>query len=98
MSQHKNKLNREKQARVRLFYVATKVPTQCKEVLSRQNKPSCDRTSKLNAKESCRDMKNGPRHQILTSPRSYVATSEQRYNKKSSSMETSLYRDRLSWS
>ena len=63
MSQHGNELNREKQGRNRLLYVATKVSTQRKEVLSGHNKLSHDRTSKLNIEESCRDMKNGSRQQ-----------------------------------
>ena len=40
MSQHKDKLNIDKQGRDRLFYVATKIPTQGREVLSRHNKLS----------------------------------------------------------
>ena len=56
MSQH-NKMNREKRGRDRLLYVATKISTQCKEVLSRHNKLGHDRTSKLNTKQSCRDSK-----------------------------------------
>ena len=57
MSQHKNKMNREKLGHDRLLYVATKISTQCKEVLSRHNKLGRDRTSKLNTDESCRDSK-----------------------------------------
>ena len=57
MSQHRNKLNREKRGRDSHLYVAIKVSTQCKEVLSRYNKLGCDKTSKLNTEESCRDMK-----------------------------------------
>ena len=98
MSQHRNKPNKEKRGRDRLLYVATKVSTQCKEVLSRHNKLGHDRTSKLNTEESCRDMKTGSRQQILRTPRSHVATSEQSCNKKSSIVAISLYRDRLSGS
>ena len=77
MSQHKNKLNREKRGCDRLLYVATKISTQCKEVLSRHNKLGHDRMRKLKTEESCRDRKTGSRQQILTTPRSHVATSEQ---------------------
>ena len=59
MSQHINELNRDKQGHDRLLYVAIKVSTQCKEVLSRHKKLGCDRMSKLNTKESCSDMKIG---------------------------------------
>ena len=48
MSQHKNKLNREKRGRDRLLYVGIKNSTQCKEVLSRHNKLGRDKTSKMN--------------------------------------------------
>ena len=96
MSQHINKLNREKRGHDRLLYVVTKVSTQCKEVMSRHNKLGCDRTSKLNTEESCRDMKTGLRKQILTTLRNHVATSEQSCNKKSSSVAISLCCDRLS--
>ena len=58
MSQHRNEMN---SGHDRILYVATKVPTQCKEVLSRHNKLSRDKTSKLNTEETCRDMKNGSR-------------------------------------
>ena len=61
MSQHRNKLNREKRGCNRLLNVVTKVSTQCKKVLSRHNKLGCDRTSKLNTEESYRDMKTGSR-------------------------------------
>ena len=61
MSQHRNKLNREKRGRDRLFQVATKVSTQCKEVLSRHNKLGRDITIKLNTEESCHNMKTGSR-------------------------------------
>ena len=37
-SQHKNKLNTDKQGHDRLFYVTTKIPTKGREVLSRHNK------------------------------------------------------------
>ena len=81
MSQHIDKLNREKQGRDRLFYVATKISTQCKEVLSRQNKLGHDRMIKLNTEKSYRNMKTESRQQILTMPRSHVATSKQSCNK-----------------
>ena len=61
MSQHRNKLNKEKRDRDILLYVATKVSTQCKEVMSQHNKLGRDRTSKLNTEESCRDMKTRSR-------------------------------------
>ena len=61
MSQHRNRLNREKRGCDRLLYVMTKISTQCKEVLSQHNKLGRDRTSKLNIEESCRDMKTGLR-------------------------------------
>ena len=57
MSQHKNKLNREKRGRDRLLYVVTKISTQGKEVLSRHNKLGHERMSKLNIEEPCLDMK-----------------------------------------
>ena len=95
MSQHRNKLNREKRGRNRLLYVATKISTQCKEVLPRHNKLGRDRMSKMNTEESYRDMKTRLRQQILTTPRIHVTTSEHNCNKKSSSVATSLYRDRL---
>ena len=75
MSQHRNKVNKEKRGHNILLYVATKVSTQCKEVLSLHNKLGRDVTSKLNIEESCRDMKTGSRQQILTTPRSHVTTS-----------------------
>ena len=61
MSQHINKLNREKRGRDRLLYVAINISTQCKEVLSRHSKLGRDRMSKLKTEESCRDMKSGSR-------------------------------------
>ena len=61
MSQHKNKLNKEKRGLDRLLYVTTKISTQCKEVLLRHNKLGHDKTSKLNTEESYRDMKTGSR-------------------------------------
>ena len=61
MAQHRNKMNRKKQGRDKLFYVVTKVPTQNKEVLSLHNKLSLDITIKLNTEESCRYMKTGSR-------------------------------------
>ena len=61
MSQHKNKLNREKRGRAKPLYVVTKNSTQCKEVLSRHNKLGRDRTSKLNTEESYCDRKTGSR-------------------------------------
>ena len=39
---HKDKLNIDKQGCDRLFYVATKIPTQGGEVLLRHNKLGCD--------------------------------------------------------
>ena len=63
MSQHINNLNREKQGRDKLFYVVTKISTQCKEVMSRQNKLGHDRMSKLNTKVFYLDMKIGSRQQ-----------------------------------
>ena len=59
MSQHRNKLNRQKRGRDRLLYVTIKISIQCKEVLSRHNKLGRDRMSKLNTEESCCDMKIG---------------------------------------
>ena len=59
MSQHKNKLNKEKRGHDKIFQDTTKVLTQCKEVLSRHNKLGRDRMIKLNIEESYRDMKNG---------------------------------------
>ena len=38
MSRHRDQLNTNKQGRNRIFYVATKIPTQGREVLSRHNK------------------------------------------------------------
>ena len=76
MSQHRNKLNREKRGRDRLLYVMKKILTQCKEVLSRHNKLGRDIMSKLNIEESCCDMKTRSRQQILTTPSGHVATSE----------------------
>ena len=96
MSQHRNKLNREKRGLDRLLYVATKISTQFEEVLSQHKKMGRDITIKLNTEESCRDMKTGSRQQILTTPRSQVATSKQSCNKKSSSVATSLCQDKLS--
>ena len=61
MSKHKNKLKREKRGRNRLLYVATKVLTQCEEVLLRHYKLGRDITIKLNTEESCRDRKTGSR-------------------------------------
>ena len=75
MSQHRNKLNREKQGRDRLFSVTIKISAQCKEVLSRHNKLGHDITIKLNTKESYRDRKIGSRQKIFTTPRSHVAIS-----------------------
>ena len=75
MLQHRNKVKREKRGHNILLYVATKVSTQCKEVLSRHNRLGHDVTSKLNTEESCRDLKTGSRQQILTTPRSHVTTS-----------------------
>ena len=75
MLQHKNKLNREKRGRDILLYIATKISTQCKEVLSQHNKLGHDRTSKVNTEESFRDIKTRSRQQILTTPRSHVVTS-----------------------
>ena len=95
MSQHKNKINREKRGCYRLLYVATKISTQYKEVMSRHKKLGRDRTSKLNTEESYHNMKTGSRQQILTTPRIHVATLELSYKKKSSSVATSLYRDRI---
>ena len=88
MSQHRNRLNREKRGRNRLLYVVTKISTQCKEVMLRHNFLGRDRMSKLNTEESCRNMKIGSRQQILTRSRSHVATSEQSCNKKSNSVVT----------
>ena len=59
MSQHRNKMNRDKRSHDRLLYVATKVSTQCKQVLSRHNKMGRDKMSKLNIEESYHDMKTG---------------------------------------
>ena len=47
--QHRNKLNTDKQGRDRLFHVATKIPTQGREVLSRHNRTRSRHKDELEA-------------------------------------------------
>ena len=50
MSRHKNKLNTDKQGHDRLFHVATKIPTQGREVLVRHNRTESRHKDELKEK------------------------------------------------
>ena len=66
MSQHRNELNREKRGRDRILYVATKVSTQCKEVLSRhENWVAIGNID--NTKKSCRNIRTKLQQEVKLS-------------------------------
>ena len=57
-SLHRNKLNTNKQGRKKLFYVVTKIPTQGRQVLSRQNRTRSRHKVELTVKVLSRHKKN----------------------------------------
>ena len=50
-SQHRNKLNIDKQGRDRLFHVTIKIPTQGREVLSQHNRTGSRHKDELKVKK-----------------------------------------------
>ena len=74
-SQHINKLNKDEQGRDRIFHIATKIPTQGREVLSLHNRTGSRHKDELKAKSLVAT-------KTSTTPIDYVATSS--CNKKSS--------------
>ena len=80
---HRNKLNTNKQGRNRLFHVATKIPTQGREVLSRHNrsgsrhnKSGSRHKDEFKAKSLVAIEETCSQQQTSTTPIDYVATSK----------------------